>query len=110
MSSILGKCALAATLATTLIASSFAVVAPASAQSVELRIGSNGVRPVIRENDRRHDRGCSPNQARAAAVQEGLRRAQVVRVTDRSITVRGYTRRGGAEQLRFANRRGCPLI
>lgn len=88
--------------------------APASAQGIELRIGPDGVRPVIRDRDLdrrdRRDRGCSPREAERAAAQEGLRRAEVVRVTDRSITVRGFTRRGGPEQLRFANRRGCPLI
>jgi len=86
--------------------------APASAQGIELRIGPDGVRPIIRDRDRdRRDRnrGCSPREAQRAAAEEGLRRAEVVRVTDRSITVRGFTRRG-PEQLRFANRRGCPLI
>ncbi|MDZ7872066.1 MAG: hypothetical protein U5N27_02095 [Rhizobium sp.] len=92
------------------LAASFA--APASAQGIELRIGPDGVRPIIRDRDRDRrdrDRGCSPREAQRAAAQEGLRRAEVVRVTDRSITVRGFTRRG-PEQLRFANRRGCPLI
>ncbi|AOG08149.1 hypothetical protein [Agrobacterium sp. RAC06] len=86
--------------------------APASAQGIELRIGPDGVRPIIRDRDRdRRDRnrGCSPREAQRAAAEEGLRRAEVVRVTDRSITVRGFTRRGPG-QLRFANRRGCPLI
>lgn len=84
-----------------------AFVAPASAQDVELRIGPNGIRPVIRERDR--DRGCSAREARAAALEEGLRRPQVVRITDRSVTVEGFTRRG-PERIRFANRSGCPLI
>ncbi|QGG91259.1 hypothetical protein GH983_12605 [Agrobacterium sp. MA01] len=88
--------------------------APASAQGIELRIGPDGVRPIIREREPERDRrdrnrGCSPREAQRAATEEGLRRAEVVRVTDRSITVRGFTRRG-PEQLRFANRRGCPLI
>ena len=94
-------------LALAILFSGSAFVAPASAQDVELRIGPNGIRPVIRERDR--DRGCSAREARAAALEEGLRRPQVVRITDRSVTVEGYTRRG-PERIRFANRRGCPLI
>ncbi|MGL3604879.1 hypothetical protein ACSV9I_00045 [Rhizobium sp. G187] len=94
-------------LALALLATSFSFGATASAQDVELRIGPNGVRPVIRERDR--DRGCSPREARAAAAEEGLRRPEVVRVTERSVTVQGMTRRG-PERIRFANRRGCPII
>ncbi|KQW29034.1 hypothetical protein ASE36_11190 [Rhizobium sp. Root274] len=92
-------------LALAMLVTGTAFVAPASAQDVELRIGPNGVRPVIRERDR----GCSAREARAAALDEGLRRPQVVRMTDRSVTVEGFTRRG-PERIRFANRRGCPLI
>ncbi len=90
-------------LATLPLAAPFA--APASAQDLELRIGPDGVRPIVRDRDR----GCSSGEARAAALDEGLRRPQVVRVTERSITVEGYTRRG-PELIRFANRRGCPII
>ncbi|PYB75576.1 hypothetical protein [Rhizobium wuzhouense] len=95
------------TLALAMLVTSAAFVAPASAQDVELRIGPNGIRPVIRERER--DRGCSAREAREAALDEGLRRPQVVRITDRSVTVEGFTRRG-PERIRFANRRGCPLI
>lgn len=94
-------------LALALLAAGTVFVAPASAQDLELRIGPNGVRPVIRERER--DRGCSAREARAAAQDEGLRRPQVVRVTDRSVTVEGMTRRG-PERIRFANRRGCPIM
>lgn len=94
-------------LAMAVLVAGTAFVAPASAQDVELRIGPNGVRPVIRERDR--DRGCSAREARAAAIEEGLRRPQVVRITERSVTVEGFTRRG-PERIRFANRRGCPII
>lgn len=93
-------------------------VAPASAQDVELRLGPDGIRPVIRDRDRDYDRGrdrdrdrargCSPGEARAAARDEGLRSPEVVRVTDRSITVEGMTRRG-PDRITFANRRGCPI-
>ncbi|WP_313199137.1 hypothetical protein [Rhizobium sp.] len=86
---------------------------PAAAQDVELRIGPNGVRPVIRDRDRDRygdrDRGCSPGEARAAARDEGLRRPEVVRVTSRSVTVEGMTR-SGPDRITFANRRGCPII
>lgn len=88
---------------------------PAAAQDVELRIGPDGVRPVIRDRDRDRygdrdrDRGCSPGEARAAARDEGLRRPEVVRVTSRSVTVEGMTRKG-PDRITFANRRGCPII
>lgn len=88
---------------------------PAAAQDVELRIGPDGVRPVIRDRDRDRygdrdrDRGCSPGEARAAARDEGLRRPEVVRVTSRSVTVEGMTRRG-PDRITFANGRGCPII
>lgn len=94
-------------LAMAILVAGSAFVAPATAQDLELRIGPNGIRPVIRERDR--DRGCSAREARAAAMEEGLRRPHVVRITDRSITVEGFTRRG-PERIRFANRRGCPII
>lgn len=92
---------------------------PAIAQDVELRVGPDGIRPVIRDRDRDRDReydrvddrgrGCSPGEARAAARDEGLRSPEVVRVTSRSVTVEGMTRRG-PDRVTFANRRGCPLI
>jgi len=90
---------------------------PAAAQDMELRIGPDGVRPVIRDRDRDRygdrdrdrDRGCSPGEARAAARDEGLRRPEVVRVTSRSVTVEGMTR-SGPDRITFANRRGCPII
>lgn len=97
------------------IAACSVFVMPASAQDVELRIGPDGVRPVIRDRDRDYDRhsergrGCSPGEARAAARDEGLRRPEVVRVTSRSVTVEGMTRRG-PDRITFANRRGCPII
>lgn len=97
------------------IAASSVFALPASAQDVELRIGPDGVRPVIRDRDRDPDRysergrGCSPGEARAAARDEGLRRPEVVRVTTRSVTVEGMTRRG-PDRITFANRRGCPII
>lgn len=93
------------------ITSLTAFVVPAGAQDVELRIGPDGIRPAIRDRERdRYDRrGCSPGEARAAARDEGFRRPEVVRMTDRSVTVEGMTRRG-PDRITFANRRGCPEI
>ncbi len=103
-------------LAIALVASALGTsVIPASAQDLELRVGPDGVRPVVRDRDygrdydRRDRRGCSPEEARAAARDEGFRRPEVVRVTDRSVTVRGFTR-NGPDRITFANRRGCPEI
>jgi hypothetical protein len=84
-----------------------------SAQDLELRIGPDGVRPVIRDRDRdRRDRrrdDCSPREALSIARSEGFRRAEVTRVTRRSVTVEGMTRRG-PDRIVFANVRGCPEI
>lgn len=88
-------------------------VAPisAAAQDLQLRIGPDGVRPEIRDRrDREYRRGdCSPTEARAAAREEGFSRPQIVRVTDRSVTVQGWTD-DGMDRITFANRRGCPVI
>lgn len=92
----------------------------AQAQDVQFRIGPDGVkiydrdqqrRDRDRELDRRDARrgGCSPDDAEDAAADAGFRRAHVVRVTDRSVTVEGMTRRG-PDRITFANVRGCPEI
>ncbi|NLS04409.1 hypothetical protein HGP14_13715 [Rhizobium sp. P32RR-XVIII] len=89
----------------------------AQAQDLQFRIGPDGVRIYDGDRDRydRYDRypdyrrGCSPREAVMAARDSGLRRAEVVRVTDRSVTVRGWTRYG-PDRIVFANRRGCPEI
>lgn len=94
-------------LALALLAGGASFAAPTFAQDLELRIGPDGVRPIVRDRDRR--RGCSPQEARDAAREEGLRRPQVVRLTERSITVEGFTR-NGPDRIRFANRRGCPIL
>lgn len=111
MITTLAKAGLALTLSVGAICAS---VLPASAQDMELRIGPNGVRPVIRDNEDYRDRdsrrsGCSPSEARAAALDEGFRRPQVTRVTTRSVTVEGMTR-DGPDRIVFANRPGCPEI
>ena len=101
------------------------LAAPAAqAQDFNIEVGPNGIRPVPQnryepepyqqggyQQDRYAPRrmGCSPREARAAAREEGLRDAQVVRTTERSITVQGFTR-AGPERMRFANERGCPTI
>lgn len=90
-------------------------VTTAQAQDVQLRIGPDGIRPVVPDRDRydrRDDRragGCSERDARRAARESGLRDAEVTRVTRRSITVEGMTRRG-PDRITFANERGCPEI
>ncbi|KXG85066.1 hypothetical protein [Agrobacterium bohemicum] len=103
-------------LAITMAVSGFVMTAPAQAQDMELRIGRDGVRPVIRERDREVDRrgpprgrGCGEREARAAARASGLRDPEIVRVTPRRVVVQGFTRRG-QDTITFANERGCPEI
>lgn len=107
---------LAAGLALTMTVAGVGTVTPAAAQDVELRIGPDGVRPVIRDRDRDLDRrgppphrmrGCSEREARAAARDMGLRDPEVVRVTPGRVVVEGFTRRG-PQRVTFANERGCP--
>ncbi|MGO6684321.1 hypothetical protein [Rhizobium leguminosarum] len=89
----------------------------AAAQDLELRVSPGGVGVYDRNRDRdRYDgydrrgpRGCDPDDALDIARSEGLRRAQIVRMSPRSIVVQGMTRRG-PERMTFANRRGCPEI
>ncbi len=87
----------------------------AQAQDLQFRIGPDGVRIYDRDRDRydryRDDyrRGCSPREAEMAARESGFRSPEVVRRTNRSITVEGWTRYG-PDRIIFANRRGCPEI
>ncbi|PYE25282.1 hypothetical protein C8J32_104240 [Rhizobium sp. PP-CC-3A-592] len=82
----------------------------ANAQGVELRVGPDGIRPVIREPRRERGRDrCGEREARAAARESGLRDPEVVRVTERRVVVEGMTRRG-PQRITFANRNGCPEI
>ena len=77
--------------------------------------GPDGIQPRIRDRDREDDfsrdrrRGCNPEYARSLARDAGLRRAEIVRVTERRIVIEGMTR-AGPERMTFANRRGCPEI
>jgi len=98
-------------LAFAVAAGSLAMSTPSSlAQSgLEIQIGPNGVRAREAPRERPVRAGCSERQALAAAREEGLRNAAVVRRTDRSITVEGDTRRG-VDTLRFGTSPGCPLI
>jgi len=84
----------------------------AVAQDLELRIGPDGIRPVVpgrdRDRDRRRDE-CSPRLALSIARDAGLRRAEVTRITRRTVTVQGMTRRGPSRMV-FANERGCPEL
>ena len=95
-------------LAVTMALTGVAMTAPASAQDMELRIGRDGVRPVIRDRDVDR-RGCGEREARAAARDSGLRDPEIVRVTPRRVVVQGFTRRGPST-ITFANERGCPEI
>ncbi|OQP86929.1 hypothetical protein BTR14_08330 [Rhizobium rhizosphaerae] len=100
----------AAGLALAIAAGTAGFAVPAAAQDVELRIGPDGVRPVIRDDrEMRGMRGdrCGQREARAAARDAGLRDPEIVRVTDRRVVVEGMTRRG-PERITFANMRGCP--
>ncbi|MGO7214826.1 hypothetical protein ACC817_05270 [Rhizobium ruizarguesonis] len=89
----------------------------AAAQDLELRIGPGGLGVYDRDRDpdrydrydRRGRRGCDPDDALDIARSEGLRRAQIIRMSSRSIVVQGLTRRG-PERMTFANQRGCPEI
>ena len=53
--------------------------------------------------------GCDPQQAVDIASRSGLRRAHIVDISPRRITVDGFTRRGPDEMV-FGNVRGCPSL
>lgn len=59
----------------------------------------------------RHHRGgrCSPWLAEEKASRMGLRRARVVDIDRRTVTVIGRDRHG-RDRIVFANDRGCPVI
>ena len=59
----------------------------------------------------RHHRGgrCSPGLAEEKARHMGLRRARVVDIDRRTVTVIGRDRHG-RDRIVFANDRGCPVI
>ncbi len=104
----------AAGLTIAMAAAGAATAIPAQAQTLELQIGPDGIRPVQPDYRRPDDRrgppprgGCSEREARAAARDYGLRDPEVVRVTRSRVTVEGMTRRG-PERISFANERGCP--
>ena len=85
----------------------------ALAQDLEFRIGPDGFRPrlVYPDEEYRYTRrgGRDLDEAAEIARDEGLRRARVVRVTERRVIVRGRTPYG-PDTIVFANRRGCPVI
>lgn len=109
------KIVFAAALVLAVTAAPMLAAPAAQAQGFNIEVGPNGVRPVPQNRGYEEDRyeprrmGCSPREARAAAREEGLRDAQVIRTSERSITVEGMTRRG-PERIRFANRPGCPTM
>jgi hypothetical protein len=57
----------------------------------------------------RPPRGCDPRQAENIARDFGFRRARVVDITPRRVTVQGWSRRG-PDEISFANVRGCPVL
>lgn len=59
--------------------------------------------------DRERRRGCRPDRALEIARYEGMRRAEIVRITPRVVVVRGRTPYGW-DRLVFANVRGCPIV
>ena len=85
------------------------------AQTLELQIGPDGVKPRFVDPDEedqssRRARGkCDLDEATDIAREEGLRRPRIVDVTERRVVVRGRTY-DGSETMVFANRRGCPVI
>jgi len=99
------------------LAGSAWVPEPVFAQTIELQIGPDGVKPRFVEpyeeeeyqSPRRARRGCDLDEATDIARDEGLRRPRVVDVTERRVVVRGRTA-AGPETIVFANRRGCPVI
>ena len=97
------------------LAGSAWVPQPVFAQSLELQIGPDGVKPRFVDPDeedqssRRARRGCDLDEATDIARDEGLRRPRIVDVTERRVVVRGRTA-NGPETIVFANRRGCPVI
>jgi hypothetical protein len=97
------------------VAMSAGFTQPVYAQSLELQIGPDGVKPRIVNPDdeyqspRRARGGCDLDEATDIARDEGLRRPRVVDVTERRVVVRGRTA-DGPDTIVFANRRGCPVI
>lgn len=61
------------------------------------------------DDDRRFQRGCSPERALDKADRLGLRRARVVEVDRRTITVSGR-KFGDRVRVTFARAPGCPIV
>ncbi|MEQ1943234.1 hypothetical protein ABMA32_12530 [Mesorhizobium sp. VNQ89] len=62
-----------------------------------------------RRDDRRYDRRCSPDRAVDKAERYGLRRARVVDVSHRTITVAGR-KWGERVHMTFARAPNCPIV
>lgn len=77
-----------------------------------VQIGDYG-RVDYRRNDRRWDdrryRECTPNRALDKAERNGVRRARVVNVNRRTITVAGR-KWGERVQMTFARAPNCPVV
>lgn len=98
-----------------------AVPATAQAEGVYLNYGSGhhsgvGIGVQIGDydyrdyrRDRHHFRGCSPERALNKAERYGVRRARVVDVDRRTITVAGR-KWGDRVRLTFARAPNCPIV
>jgi len=108
MTSLIIKTGIAALIALTGLS---ATAPTAAAASPEFGIHVQQVQFRDRDRRWRPDRrpGCAPRQAEQRASRMGLRRARVVDVSRRTVTVVGFGRRG-RDRVVFANVRGCPVI
>lgn len=65
--------------------------------------------PRHHNNQYRAQRGCKPRLAVRKARKLGVHRAQLIRMNKKTLKVRGF-RYGHRTVIKFANRRGCPII
>ncbi|MBW9118113.1 hypothetical protein JNB88_31355 [Rhizobium cauense] len=93
------------------VATTLAVAVPSVtfAQDLELRVGPGGVGVYDRNQERRTRNRCNPDDALDLARDAGFRRAEIARITSRSVVVEGFTR-GRPDRIVFGNVRGCPEI
>ena len=114
MKKLFSRIGLAAMIALGGLAALQPAVAQADDFGIEFRFGGGDDGPYARhhhwrDRDRFDRRGCRPERALDIARYEGLRRAEIVRVTPRVVVVRGRTPYGW-DRLVFANVRGCPIV
>jgi len=84
-----------------------------SAQSIQLELGGNNPRILLRQEEvrptRRPSRGCSTERALEKAEKMGVRRARIESDGRRFVEVSGR-RRGDRVLVVFANERNCPVV